>query len=220
MKALVSADIEAYAAAHSWPESDVCRALRAETHRATDCPQMLVGPLEGAFLKMMVQLVQAQRVLEIGMFTGYSALCFAEALPPEGGVMTCEIDEESAALARRFFAQSPHGKKISIRMGPALETMRGLTGPFDVIFIDADKTNYVNYYRRAKELLAPGGVILIDNVLWDGDVLLQPPPDEKTAAIQEVNRVVKADDEVTCVLTTIRDGILVVKKKSPSETNR
>lgn len=173
---------------------------------------MVVGPLEGAFLKMMTQLVGAKRVLEVGMFTGYSALCFAEALPAHGTVVTCEIDEESAALARRYIAQAPFGSKISIRMGPALDTMSTLTGPFDVIFIDADKTNYVNYYRRALDLLSPSGVILIDNVLWSGEVLKQPPPDASTAAIQELNRTVSADPRVTAVLVTIRDGILVVRR--------
>ncbi len=211
MKSLVSADIEAYAQAHSMPESDLCRALREETQRRMESPQMIVGPLEGAFLKMMAQLVGARRVLELGMFTGYSALCFAEVLPADGTVVTCEVDEESAALARQYFARSPLGKKIEIRMGPALDTMRQLTGLFDLIFIDADKLNYVNYYRRALDLLSPNGVILIDNVLWDGDVLKQPPPDEKTAAIQELNRLVAADPRVSAVLVTIRDGVLVVR---------
>ena len=210
----VSADIEAYAQAHSKPESDLCRALREETQRRMESPQMIVGPLEGALLKMMTQLVQATSVLEIGMFTGYSALCFAEALPADGTVLTCEIDEESAALARQYFARSPIGKKIEVRMGLALDTMRNLKGPFDLIFIDADKINYVNYYRHALDLLSPQGVILIDNVLWDGDVLKQPAPDEKTAAIQELNRVVANDPRVAAVLVTIRDGVLVVRKKN------
>ena len=214
MKALVSAEIEAYATAQSMPESDVCRALRAETHRQMDCPQMLVGPLEGAFLKVLTQIVRATHVLEIGMFTGYSALCFAEALPKEGTVTTCEIDETSAAVARRYFAMSPHGQKITVRMGPALETMRGLKRPYDLIFIDADKQNYLNYYRRAKELLSPNGVIVIDNVLWDGDVLLEPPPDERTAAIQELNRAVASDPDVSAVLLTIRDGVLLIRLKA------
>ncbi len=214
MNRLVSPDIEAYAQAHSIPESDLCRALREETQRRMEAPQMIVGPLEGAFLKMMTELVQATSVLEIGMFTGYSALCFAEALPADGTVLTCEIDEESAALARQYFSRSPIGKKIEIRMGPALDTIRNLTGPFDLIFIDADKVNYVNYYRRALDLLAPQGVILIDNVLWNGDVLKQPPLDEKTAAIQELNRVVAADPCVSAVLVTIRDGVLVVRRKT------
>ena len=213
MKALVSAEIEAYATAQSMPESDVCRALRAETHRQMDCPQMLVGPLEGAFLKVLTQIVRATHVLEIGMFTGYSALCFAEALPQEGTVTTCEIDETSAAVARRYFAMSPHGQKITVRMGPALETMRVLSSDYDLIFIDADKQNYLNYYRRAKELLSPNGVIVIDNVLWDGDVLLDPPPDERTAAIQELNRAVASDPDVSTALLTIRDGVLLIRRK-------
>lgn len=206
-------DIEAYAQAHSMAESDLCRALREETRQRMEAPQMIVGPLEGAFLKMMAQLVQATSVLEIGMFTGYSALCFAEALPANGRVLTCEVDEEAAALARKYFSRSPIGKKIEIRMGPALDTMRHLTGPFDLIFIDADKLNYVNYYRRSLDLLSPQGVMLIDNVLWDGDVLKQPAPDEKTAAIQELNRLVAADSRVTAVLVTIRDGVLVIRPK-------
>lgn len=212
MKPLVSPEIEAYAQAHSKPESSVRRALREETERTRDDAVMLVGPLEGAFLQMMAQLVGARRVLEIGMFTGYSALCFAEALPDDGRVITCEIDEEPAAIARRYFAQSPVGKNIEIRMGPAIETMRTLSGPFDLIFIDADKVNYMNYYRRGLELLAPRGVMLIDNVLWSGEVLKQPPPDERTAAIQELNRAVANDPEVTAVLVTIRDGVLVVRR--------
>lgn len=211
MKELVPAEIEMYAQAHSMPESDLCRELRAETTRRMEFPQMVVGPLEGAFLKMMTQIVGAKRILEIGMFTGYSALCFAEALPKNGIILTCEVDDESAALARAYFARSPHGRKIEIRMGPALDTMRSITGPFDLIFIDADKTNYVNYYRRALDLISPNGVILVDNVLWDGEVLLQPPPDERTAAIQELNRVVAADSRVTAVLLTIRDGVLMIR---------
>ena len=220
MNKLVSADIAAYAQAHSMPESDLCRAWREETQRRMEAPLMIVGPLEGAFLKMMTQLVQATSVLEIGMFTGYSALCFAEALPAEGTVLTCELDEESAALARQYFAQSPIGKKIEVRMGPALETMRHVKGPFDLIFIDADKINYVNYYRRSLDLLSPQGVILIDNVLWDGNVLKQPPPDEKTAAIQELNRVVSSDPRVSAVLVTIRDGVSMIQRSARRSASR
>src|SRR2546426_10532467 len=129
---------------------------------------MVVGPLEAAFLKVMVLTVRAKRVLEIGTFTGYSALAMAEALPEGGTVLTCEIDPESAAFARRFWDKSPHGKKIEVRVGPALETLRTLTGPFDVIFIDADKANYVSYYRRAKEILAPTRGVLVRHMLCGG----------------------------------------------------
>ena len=213
MKTLIPPDLEAYAGSHSMPESAVCRALREETLRTMAQAQMLVGPLEGAFLKMVTRLVRAKQVLEIGMFTGYSALCFAEALPDDGRIITCEVDEQSAAVGRRYFAEAAAGKKIEIRIGPALETMRELTGPFDLVFIDADKINYVNYYRRALDLLAPQGAMLIDNVLWDGEVLKQPPPDENTAAIQELNRIVSSDPHVDAVLLTIRDGVLLVRKK-------
>ncbi len=212
MTPLVSADIEAYAQAHSMPESPACRAVREETERTMEHARMLVGPLEGAFLKMMTRLVGATRVLEIGMFTGYSALCFAEALPDEGRVVTCEVDDDYAAVARRHFSQAPCGSKIDIRMGPALETMDRLRGPFDLIFIDADKTNYLNYYRRSLDLLSPQGVILIDNVLWDGEVLRHPPQDDRAAAIQELNRMVAADPGVSAVLVTVRDGVFVVRK--------
>lgn len=211
MRDLVLPEIEAYAEAHSAAESAVCRALREETYRTMDLPQMVVGPLEGAFLKVMVQMVRAGRVLEIGTFTGYSALCLAEALPETGRVLTCEIDPDAAAIARKYFAKSPHGNKIELRMGPALETLRSLNGPFHLIFIDADKANYLNYYRRALELVGETGVILIDNVLWSGDVLLQPPPDRSTAVIQELNRTIAEDPGVTAVLVTIRDGVFVVR---------
>jgi caffeoyl-CoA O-methyltransferase len=212
MEQLVPKEIEAYAERHSMPESAMCRALREETLRTMEYPQMVVGPLEGAFLKMMTRLVGAKRVLEIGMFTGYSALCFAEALPDDGTVITCEVNEKSAAVARCYIAQAPCGRKISIRMGPALDTMRTLAGPFDLVFIDADKINYLNYYRRSLDLLTPNGVILIDNVLWSGEVLKEPPPDASTAAIQELNRTVASDPRVSAVLVTIRDGVLVIRK--------
>lgn len=212
MKDLVLPEIEAYAEAHSWAESDICRALREETCRSMEFPQMVVGPLEGAFLKMMVQVVQAKRVLEVGTFTGYSALCFAEAMPGDGEVITCDIDARSVALAKSYWAKSSYGGKIQSRLGSAVETLATLFGPFEVIFIDADKINYVKYYRRALELIASRGVILIDNVLWSGDVLQSEGIDPSTAAIQELNRIIAADRGVHAVLVTIRDGIFVVRK--------
>ena len=175
---------------------------------------MIVGPLEAAFLKVMVRIVAARRVLEIGTFTGYSALCMAEALPTDGVLITAEIDSRSAAIARKYHSRSPHGRKIEIRMGPALDTLKSVDGRFDLIFIDADKVNYVKYYRHALQLVSLRGVILVDNVLWSGDVLLQPPPDASTAAIQELNRLVASDAGVTGVLLTIRDGVLVIKKRA------
>jgi caffeoyl-CoA O-methyltransferase len=167
----------------------------------------------------MALSIGARRVLEIGTFTGYSALCLAESLPDDGQVVTCDIDPESTEMARRFWAQSPHGTKIDLRLAPALETLATLTGRFDLIFIDADKNNYVNYFRRALDLIADDGVILIDNVLWNGEVLKSPPPDTNTAAIQELNRVVHAEPRVSAVLLTIRDGIFLIKPRPSSTAN-
>ncbi len=213
MKPMVLPEVEAYAEAHSNDESEICRRLREETHRTMDCPQMVVGPLEGAFLKVMAMSVGAKRILEIGTFTGYSALCFAESLPDGGEIITCDIDQESTTLAKRYWAESPHGSKIQLRLAPALETLENVEGQFDLIFIDADKANYVNYFQRALELIAPTGVILIDNVLWCGDVLKSPPPDSNTEAIQELNRLVHAEPRVSAVLLTIRDGVFLIKPR-------
>lgn len=216
MKHWVLPEIEAYAEAHSMAESDICRRLREETYQMMEWAKMIVGPLEGALLKVMARIVGAHRILEIGTFTGYSALCFAEVLPSSGQVVTCDIDPDSTRLARKFFSQSPHGPKIDLRLGPALETMNHLQGNFDLIFIDADKKNYVNYYRKGRNLLADRGIMLIDNVLWNGDVLKCPPPDESTAAIQELNRIVAADNCVSAVILPIRDGVLLIKPQSDS----
>lgn len=219
MKSLVMPEVEAYAEAHSVAESDICRRLQEETYRAMDCPQMVVGPLEGAFLKVMAMSVGAKRILEIGTFTGYSALCFAESIPPDGEVITCDIDPESTAMAKRYWAESPHGSKIQLRLAQALETMADLTGPFDLIFIDADKANYVKYFQWALKLISQTGVILIDNVLWSGEVLKMPPADSNTEAIQELNRLVHAEPRVSAVLLTIRDGVFLIKPRPSSTTN-
>ena len=195
-------------------ESEVCRLIREETYRTQEAPQMLVGPLEAAFLKVMIQALRARRVLEIGTFTGYSALAMAEALPEEGKIITCEVDRDAASMAHTFWDRSPHGKKIEVRIGPALETLATLAGPFDVIFIDADKINYVAYYRQGLELLSSQGVILIDNVLWSGEVLKTGSQDPSTGAIQELNRTVVADPRVTAVLLTLRDGLFMITRKA------
>ena len=213
MKPMVLPEVEAYAEAHSLVESEICKRLREETNRKMELPQMVVGPLEGAFLKVMAMTVGAKRILEIGTFTGYSALCFAESIPDEGEVITCDIDPESTAMAKTYWAESPHGSKIHLRLAPALETLADLTGPFDLIFIDADKANYVKYFQRALELIAPTGVILIDNVLWSGEVLKSPAPDSNTEAIQELNRLVHAEPRVSAVLLTIRDGVFLIKPR-------
>ena len=176
-------------------------------------PQMQVGRLEGALLKMLVHLTGARRVLEIGLFTGYSALTLAEALPPGGSILSCEINPDTATIAQTFFDRSPHGCKISVRLGPALETLAALPKDpaFDMVFVDADKENYVNYYEAVLPLLRPGGLLIADNVLWSGAVL--NPKRDSDRALVAFNHKVHNDPRVAHVLLTVRDGVMLVYKR-------
>lgn len=211
MIAIVNENIEAYAANHTRAQPDLLNRLAQETHGSMKDPEMLTGRLEGGFLRLMVRAFQARRIVEVGMFTGYSALSMAEALPDDGKLVTCEVNPEAEAIARRYFRESPHGDKIEIRMGPALETLKKLEGPFDFAFIDADKENYPSYYELCLERLRPGGAIAVDNVLWSGRVL--DPQDEETRAIATLNDRVSKDARVDHVLLTIRDGVMLAIKK-------
>jgi caffeoyl-CoA O-methyltransferase len=208
---IVDKDLERYAFDHTLPEPELLRKLADETHARMHMPQMLTGRLEGRALKLLAQISGARRVLEIGTFTGYSALSLAEGLPDDGQVVTCEIENHHAAMAQRYFDQSPHGRKIAIRMGPALETLASLSGPFDLVFIDADKENYPAYYEKAVELVRPGGLILVDNTLWSGLVL--KPHDRESKAIADLNKRIVGDDRVENVLLTVRDGLQLVRKR-------
>src|SRR5215471_6881219 len=207
MPGFIDENIERYAHDHTSPESDLFQRLRDETYEKMSYPEMQVGRIEGHFLKMLVRLTNARQVLEIGMFTGYSALMMAEGLPEDGHIITCDINPKAEAVARRYFSESPHGHKIEIRMGPALETLATLAGPIDMVFIDADKTNYSNYYEAALPLLRPGGLIVADNVLWSGQVL--NPEDDASRAIVAFNERVQADPRVENVCLTVRDGMML-----------
>jgi len=202
---LVPEGIERYAADHSTPESDIFQSLTEQTHAESDSPQMLVGPIEGRFLKLIVQAMAARRVLEIGTFTGYSALMMAEGLPDDGEVMTCDISRESTTIARSYWDQSPHGRKISLLMGRALDTIAGIEGPLDVVFIDADKQNYIAYWDACVPKVRRGGVILADNVLWSGRVLDPKEPDDH--ALVAFNKHVRGDNRVETVMLPFRDGV-------------
>ncbi|MSQ25545.1 MAG: methyltransferase domain-containing protein [Dehalococcoidia bacterium] len=207
---IVPQAIEDYAAKHTTPLPPLLEELTRDTHANMKAPQMLSGQLEGTLLQFLIRLSGAKRVLELGMFTGFSAQMMAAALPAGGVVVTCDIDPAAHAFAKRYFDRSPHGAKIQPKVGPALETMRTLTGPFDLIFIDADKTNYTNYYERALELLAPGGLIVVDNVLWSGRVL--DPKDESDRAIAAFNKHVAGDPRVRQVILTVRDGVMLISR--------
>lgn len=210
MESFIAAGIEEYAYDHTTPESELLTRLREETYRDMDRPQMQIGRIEGNLLKLLVRLVGARRIVEIGMFTGYSALMMAEGMPADGKLITCDIDPKAEAVARRYFAESPHGHKIEIRMGPALDTLATLTEPIDMAFIDADKVNYPQYYQGCMRLLRPGGLMVADNVLWSGRVL--DPQDEDTRAIVAFNEMVQADARVENVCLTVRDGLMLAWK--------
>ena len=211
MDRFIDIAVEQFARDHTEPETDLYVRLREETYRVMNWPEMQVDVIEGRFLKMLVRLAGAQTVLELGMFTGYSALMMAEGLPDDGRLITCEIDPKAEAIARRYFAESPNGHKISIRMGSALNTIKTLTGPLDFVFIDADKPNYSSYYEACLPLLKPGGLIVADNVLWSGKVI--DPQDDDTRAIVAFNDLVRSDPRVENVCLTVRDGMMLARKR-------
>jgi caffeoyl-CoA O-methyltransferase len=212
MDRFIDAAVEQFARDHTEPETDLYVRLREETYRVMQWPEMQVDVIEGRFLQMLVRLSGAKSILELGMFTGYSALMMAEALPDNGHLITCEIDPKAEAIARRYFAESPHGDKITIRMGPALDTTKTLAGPLDLVFIDADKVNYSNYYEACLPLLKFGGLIVADNVLWSGKVL--HPKDAEDHAIIAFNRLVQSDPRVKNVCLTVRDGMMLAWKRA------
>ena len=212
MLTLVPEAIEQYVLAHTSPVPSLLQELQAATEqRFGGRSAMLSGPIEGSLLQMIIASLGARRILEVGMFTGCSALMMAAALPEDGRLITCERDPEAIALASVYFARSPHGSKIEIRQGPALVTMAGLAPPFELIFIDADKENYTHYYEAALPLLAPNGVIAVDNVLWSGRVL--DPRDPNDHAIVAFNDHVQRDDRVTNVILTVRDGLMLIRRR-------
>jgi caffeoyl-CoA O-methyltransferase len=211
---LVTDDVEAYAAAHTTPPAEHLRELARETRETLSSPRMLTGDVEGRFLGFLVFLAQPRLVLELGTYSGYSALSMAEALPVGGRIVTCELLDEHAAVAERHIAAAGIADRIEVRRGPGLATIATLDGPFDLVFIDADKTGYHDYYEAVLPKLSPRGLIVVDNVLWSGHVA-QPPSDEDsedTIALREFNEHVAADERVVSVMLTVRDGITLVRR--------
>ena len=209
--------IEAYAVEHSTPEPPRFAEIAEQTRARTSAPGMMVGTLEGRLLTAVVAMLRPTTVLEIGTFTGYSSLSMAEALPPGGRIVTCDISEEHVAIAREHVSASPYADRIEFRVGPAIETLESLSGPFDLVFIDADKTGYVDYYEAALPKLSPHGVILADNVLWSGRVLDPGEGDDNTRAIRAFNDHVVADERVEVVVLTVRDGLSIIRRRSAPE---
>jgi predicted O-methyltransferase YrrM len=207
---IVEPRVEEYAEAHSSPDGELFERLAAETREKSNAPQMMVGLLEGQFLGALVRSTGAKRILELGTFTGYSSISMALALPEDGHLITCDVNEETTEIARRYAEEAGVAGRIEYRTGPALDTIAELDGEFDLVFIDADKPNYLAYYEATLPRLAAGGLLILDNTLWSGRVADPGEDDENTRAIREVNDHILADARVNNVLLTVRDGMNVV----------
>ena len=204
-------NLENYLFDKSTLPGEINQNLKAKAYETFDLPQMICGELESSFLKFMVTLLKAKKVLEVGTFVGYSALAMAESLPEGSELTTLEIDLKALNFAKSYWDQSPHGKKIKPILGDATQTIKELEGPFDLIFIDADKENYPYYFERALELVSDKGAIIVDNVLWSGKVLEEDAGTD-TKAIQKLNNRIKEDKSLTKTLLPVRDGIFLITK--------
>jgi O-methyltransferase len=202
----------AYIASHGTRETPVQRRLRVVTHRIP-MGGMQIGPDQAALMQMLVRLLGAKRCLEIGTFTGYSALAVALALPPGGKIICCDVSEEWTSIARRYWKLARVDTKIDLRLAPALRTLQALRGPFDFVFIDADKANYQAYFEKTLKLLRRGGLIAIDNTLWYRRVLDAKDRDEDTMAIRAFNRRLVRDRRVDIALVPIGDGVTLARKR-------
>jgi len=208
---LISKDIEQYCKDHSLDDTDLLKELSKITWETEDKPQMLCGSLVGGLLQMLIKISGAKRVLEIGMFTGYSTLKMAEALPADGEIHSCELMEKHIVTARGWFKKSDVNYKISIHKGEAdksLEEFRA--GSFDMMFVDADKTGYPEYYRKGTMLLKKGGIAIFDNMLWSGSVL--NPEDDDAKALSETAELIKNDGRLEQLLLPVRDGLMIYRK--------
>jgi caffeoyl-CoA O-methyltransferase len=210
MAFIVNDQVEEYAAEHTTPVGDLFDRLAEETRAKTTAPQMMVGRIEGQFLARLVRLSGAKRILELGTFTGYSSISMALALPDDGRLITCDVNAETTEGAQRYATEAGVIDRIEYRTGPALDTIAQLDGEFDLVFIDADKLNYLNYYEATLPKLAPRGLMILDNTLWSGRVADPGEDDENTRAIREVNDHILADARVNSVLLTVRDGMNLV----------
>ncbi len=205
--------IEHYALAHSQPESEVLRKLNRETHLNVLGPRMLSGHLQGNFLNMISKMIQPKQILEIGTFTGYSAICLAQGLQNGGKLHTIDNNEQLEKMTRSFFEQADLSNKINYYIGEALTLIPTIQEVFDIVFIDADKKNYINYYNLIFDKVRSGGYILADNVLWSGKVLdTKQNNDKDTLLIDEFNKLIHADKRVEHQLLPIRDGLMIARK--------
>jgi caffeoyl-CoA O-methyltransferase len=208
-------ELYAYVVEHGARQDDVLGRLAAETEGLGDIAVMQIAPEQGAFMHLLVRAIGARRALELGTFTGYSAICVARGLAPGGKLVTCDLSGEWTAVARRYFEEAGVAERIDLRLGPALETLRELPAdePFDFAFVDADKAEYPDYYEECLRLLRPGGVVMLDNVLRGGQVADPEDDDPRTAATREVNERAIADERVDVAMLGVADGITLALKR-------
>ena len=211
----LSPEVHAYLVEHGSPPDPVLRELVEETRRLGGISLMQIAPEQGAFMTLLARAVGARRAVEVGTFTGYSAICLARGLPDDGHLLCCDVSEEWTAIARRFFEKAGEDHKIELRIAPALETLRALPEGerLDLGFIDADKPSYPDYYEEILRRLRPGGLLLVDNVLWFGRVADPAADDEQTRAIRAFNDLVAADERVDRVMLPVSDGLTLVRKR-------
>jgi len=202
-----------YANAHSTVASSLLQRIERETHLEVLQPRMLSGPFQGRLLSLISKLVQPERILEIGTYTGYSALCLAEGLTKEGKLITLDVNEELQKRVQGYFNASDYSEHIDYRIGDALDLIPALNETWDLVFIDADKKNYVNYYDLVVDRVRFGGLILADNVLWSGKVIDEKAQDKETVLLRQYNERINRDERVENILLPIRDGIMVARKK-------
>lgn len=206
--------IEHYALAHSQPESDILKRVNRETHAKVLSPRMLSGHMQGNLLSMLSKMIRPDRILEIGTYTGYSAICLAQGLRGNGKLHTIDVNEELEKTVRSYFKEAGLGNQISYHVGDAMQIIPGLDERFDIVFIDADKKNYCNYYDLVFDKVNPGGYIIADNVLWSGKVLdTSKNKDADTIAIDAYNQKIHADSRVEHMLLPVRDGLMIARKK-------
>lgn len=212
---MIQTEIQTYAENHTSDESELLRRLREKTFGERSDKSMLSGFYQGRLLAMFSKMLAPRRVLEIGTYMGYSALCLAEGLSADGKIITLDIDEETNRIAGEFWAQSEFKDKIESFPGSAAEIIPTLDETFDLVFIDADKPNYANYFDLVFPKLRKGGIILADNVLWSGKVLdIETNADENTLALREFSRKIQADERVSNILFAVRDGLMVIRKET------
>lgn len=206
-------EIDRYCCTHSEDENDLLKRINRETHVEVLQPRMLSGHFQGRVLSMLSKMIQPKRILEIGTYTGYSALCLAEGLAADGKLVTIDVNEELVNRVKGYFNVSEYAKQIEYILSPALEVIPTLKEEWDLVFIDADKQSYIAYYELVLPLVKPGGYIILDNVLWSGKVADPEKNDKDTILLRELNTIIHADDRVEEVLLPIRDGLMIARKK-------